>query len=119
MINEITKKLEALKKLNKTAHDKKILLEEMQIVSDKSFKLQEDILALIQQAEEQEQNITALQTLFETREMVWDIINDTATQELLIKEKTLHPTKKEEECSCSSNEETCTHKKKCCCHKKH
>ena len=116
MINEITKKLESLKKLNKTAHNPKILWEEMQLVSEKCFKLQEEILTLIQEAEEQEKNISALQTLFETREVVWDIINDTAAQELLIKEKTLNPVKETECCNEHSSE---CNSKKCCCHKKH
>lgn len=109
MIGEITKKVEALNKLKETANNPKILWEEMQIVADKSFQLQEDILALIQQAEETENNVAALQSLFETREMVWDIIDEIATLEIKSKEKA-H--KKPSKCA---SKKSC-HDKKCDCH---
>lgn len=120
MINEITKKINALNKLKETAHNPKILWEEMQLVSEKSFKLQEDILELIKKAEETEQNISALQTLFETREVVWDIINDITAQEIIVKEKT-HTKKscscKEKKCSQEEKHDCCSDK--CCCSHKH
>lgn len=127
MISEITKKVEALNRLKETAHNPKILIEEMQIVADKAFQLQEDIIALIQQAEEQEANIAAIQSLFETKEMVWDIIEDITSRELEIKEKTHQKGscnhKKEGYC-CGSKEHDCHQEddnacsnKKCCCHK--
>ena len=127
MISEITKKVEALNRLKETAHNPKILIEEMQIVADKAFQLQEDIIALIQQAEEQEANIAAIQSLFETKEMVWDIIENITSRELEIKEKTHQKgscNHKKEDCCCGSKEHDCHQEddnacsnKKCCCHK--
>ncbi len=134
MISEITKKVEALNKLKETAHNPKILIEEMRLVADKAFQLQEDILALIQQAQEQEENIATIQSLFETREMVWDMMDDITSRELEIKEKTnqkgtCHHQK--DGCCCGSKDHDCHQKdddahtddthtcsnKKCCCHK--
>lgn len=124
MLTEITKKLEVLNKLKETANNPKILWEEMQIVADKSFKLQEDILDLIKQAEEVEQNVAALQALFETREMVWDIIDEITELEVKSKEKA-HTKKSKcgskkgsccEHTSCEEKtEDEC--KGHCCCHK--
>lgn len=128
MINEITKKLNSLNKLKETAHNSKILWEEMKIVSEKSFKLQEEILELINKAEETEENITALQTLFETRELVWDIINDITTQEMVLKEAThTKATKKECKSSCKgkcatkrrTQQHKCDCQSGCCCGHKH
>ncbi len=117
-MNEIIKKIEALNHLNEQAHNPKILWEEMKLVSDKSFKLQEEILELIQKAEENETDIAVLQQLFSTREIVWDLVDSIAEQELFIKETTHTPQKKRN--GCKKKEETCscndTH---CCCkHKK-
>ena len=126
MISEITKKMESLNKLRETANNPKILWEEMKIVADKSFKLQEDILELIKQAEETEQNVAALQSLFETREMVWDIIDEITTLEIKSKEKAHTKQSKcssKKECDCSK-EGCCSHEDNeeechghCCCHK--
>lgn len=126
-MNEIIKKIETLNHLNEQAHNPKILWEEMKIVSDKSFKLQEEILELIQKAEETETDIAVLQQLFSTREIVWDLIDDIAAQELFIKEKTHTPQKKkccrkknEEKCSCEKDDNhTCETEKKCCCKHNH
>lgn len=124
MIGEITKKMEILNKLKETANNPKILWEEMKIVADKSFKLQEDILDLIKQAEETEQNVAALQSLFETREMVWDIIEEITELEIKSKEKA--HTKKSK---CASKKDSCCKHNNCeekpesectghcCCHK--
>lgn len=109
MISEITKKVEALNKLKETAHNPKILIEEMRLVADKAFQLQEDILSLIHQAEEQEENIATIQSLFETREMVWDMMDDITSRELEIKEKT------HQKGACKHQKETCNHQKDGCC----
>ena len=118
-MNEIVKKIEELNKLNEQAHNPKILWEEMKLVSDKSFKLQEDILELLQKAEEKETDIAVLQQLFSTREIVWDLIDAIAEQELFIKEKTYTPSKGK--CGCKKKkEETCEcSQEHCCCGHKH
>ena len=62
----------------------------------------------LNELEEELKEVSAIQTIFETREKMWDIMNQLAVAELKLKEKTLaKPAKK------------CCHKKaehKCCCH---
>ncbi len=117
-MDKIIKKIEALNHLNEQAHNPKILWEEMKLVSDKSFKLQEEILELIQKTEEKETDIAVLQQLFSAREIVWDLIDSIAEQELFIKETT-HAPQKKKGCCKKKKEDTCSHEdeKCCCCHK--
>ncbi|MBO7243961.1 MAG: hypothetical protein J6V53_01595 [Alphaproteobacteria bacterium] len=118
-MDKIIKKIEALNKLNDQAHNPKILWEEMKLVSDKAFKLQEEILELIQNAEEKETDISVLQQLFATREIVWDLIDAIAEQELFIKETT-HTPQKKKCCNKKKKEEACEcDDKNCCCKHKH
>ena len=99
-MDKIIKKIEALNKLNDQAHNP-------------------EILELIQNAEEKETDISVLQQLFATREIVWDLIDAIAEQELFIKETT-HTPQKKKCCNKKKKEEACEcDDKNCCCKHKH
>lgn len=121
----IEEKLYQLNKLNETAHNKKILLEEMRIVSQKAFDLQEEIMSLLDAAELTERDVEAMRELFDTREVVWNTMNEIALRELEIKEKSYHKqsscchsNKATGNCHCSGNKtssETCRCSDNCTC----
>lgn len=135
---EIKTKLTHLNHLLESAQNPKILLEEIQIVSQKAFTLQEELMLLLDESEKTETDIPTLQTVFNTREIVWDAIAQIATQEMAIKEKTYqkkttstpHQKKKDGCCSgesCCCDHHTCSeqkdeeshcHQGECSCQKK-
>lgn len=86
MEQNIDQKLNRLSHLAETAKNPKILLEEIRLVSAEAFQLQDDLMALLDEAEKVETDIETVQTLFETRESVWDVINKIALREKEIKE---------------------------------
>jgi len=91
-----------LKMMVDVANDPKLLWEEMQILGKKAFKLQEKMDNLLNELEEEATEITSIQMLSDTREMMWDLMNQLATRELELKEKP-HP-------------KCCSHEHHCCCH---
>lgn len=131
-LENITKKLEHLSKIQKNAEEKKILWEEMKILSAKAFDLQDEIIKDLEQLEQTETDLVKLQSVFDTREMVWDIIAKIATRELEIKEKATKghknaheksPAKRgcgchHHECECGEHHD-CNHNDCCCNHTKH
>ena len=103
--------LHHLEEMLELAGDPKLLWEEMQILGKKAFALQEKMETELNELEEELKEVSAVQTIFETREKMWDIMNQLAVAELKLKEKTLtKPAKK----TCSQKSEH-----KCCCHKHH
>lgn len=134
-LKNITKKMTQLAKLRENSEDKKILWEEMKILSAKAFDLQDEIIKELEQLEQTETDLVKLQSVFDTREMVWDIIAKIATRELEIKEKTTQGRKNAHEkipakhtCGCKKNttpsdhghECDCGgHSHECCCNTKH
>ena len=100
---DLAKHIHSLKLMVKTAQEPNLLWEEMQILAPKAFKLQEKIEKLLNELEQTATEITAVQMLAETREMMWDLMTQLAERELQL--KTLpHPT------SC------CHEHHHCCCH---
>ena len=100
--------LHHLEEMLEIANDPKLLWEEMQILGKKAFTLQEKMEQELNELEEELKEVSAVQTIFETREKMWDIMNQLAVAELKLKEKTLRkPAKK----CCHTKEEH-----KCCCH---
>ena len=100
--------LHHLEEMLELANDPKLLWEEMQILGKKAFALQEKMEAELNELETELKEISAIQTLFETREKMWDIMEQLAVTELKLKEKTLTKSGKK-----------CCHKKEehhCCCH---
>lgn len=133
MQEEIKNHLIKLNNLLETAQNPKILLEEMQILSDKAFILQDELNVLLDKAEQAETDISELQQIFATREVVWDAITGIAKREMEVKEKSFknHATKPQDDlvktthshCSCSHHAEKehhCCHnhteEHHCCCH---
>ena len=108
----------------------------MKILSAKAFDLQDEITKDLEELEQTETDLVKLQSVFDTREMVWDIIAKIATRELEIKEKATKghkeahektPAKRgcehhhhEGECTCHEHH-ACEHNHSdCCCnHTKH
>lgn len=110
--------LHHLEELLEVAENPKLLWEEMQILGKKAFDLQEKMEAEISELEEELKEVSAVQTLFETREKMWDIMSQLAMAELKLKEKTL--TKPVHKCCKEKHKGCCCHEEKhtgCCCHK--
>jgi len=99
--------LHHLEEMLEIAENPKLLWEEMQILGKKAFTLQEKMEGLLTELEAETQEVSAVQTLFETREKMWDMMNQLADAELKLKERTL-----------KKSSPKCEHKK-CCCHHNH
>lgn len=114
-----------LKMMVEVANEPKLLWEEMQILGKKAFNLQEKAEKLLNELEKEATKITTIQMLSNTREMMWDLMNQLASRELELKAKP-HPQKctKEEHhhCCCHEHHECHCHEKKekksCCKGKK-
>ena len=104
--------LHHLQEMLELAQDPKLLWEEMQILGNKAFALQQKMEEELNELETELEEISAIQTLFETREKMWDIMNELALLELKLKEKTLTKAS-QKKCSCSSVKKN----HPCCCHK--
>ena len=127
MEQNIDQKLNRLSHLAETAENPKILLEEIRLVSAEAFQLQDDLMALLDEAEKVETDIETVQTLFETRESVWDVINKIALREKEIKES--HASreafkkhqaqekgkKQASDCHCEHHDDTEVHANGCHC----
>ena len=107
-----------LKMMVEVANDPKLLWEEMQILGKKAFTLQEKAEKLLNELEGQASEITTIQMLSNTREMMWDLMNQLASRELELKNKP-HPktcAHAEHHCCCHEHHERhCHEKKKTCC----
>ena len=107
--------LHHLEEMVELAENPKLLWEEMQILGKKAFTLQEEMEELLNALEEETKEISAIQTLFETREKMWDMMNQLAAAELKLKEKTLTKKSNADTHKCWCHHE---HGKKCC-HEEH
>ena len=110
--------LHHLEEMLELANDPKLLWEEMQILGKKAFTLQEKMEVELNELEEELKEVSAIQTIFETREKMWDIMNQLAVAELKLKEKTL--TKSDKKCCHGKTEHHCCcheHEDKCSCKK--
>ena len=116
---DLAHKLHHLEEMLEVANDPKLLWEEMQILGKKAFDLQEKMEKILDELEQELKEVSAIQTVFETREKMWDIMNQLAVTELKLKEKTL--TKSPDHKCCHKENKNCCHHKyhdeKCCCHK--
>lgn len=118
---ETQQKLQRLAHLAHLAQNKKIVLEELRLVSAEAFDLQDQLMAELDAAEATETNVEAVRELFEIRENVWDTINQIALREQELKEAHTSreafkahqkKTKSEENHNCNCHHETEDH---CCC----
>lgn len=113
MYTEIKNKLTQLNHLLESAQNPKILWEEMQLVSERAFSLQDELMILLEEAENTEQDIQELQNIFTTREIVWDAVAQIAKQEMIIKEKTY-----KKKTNAAKSETSARNRSGCCRHKK-
>lgn len=124
---DLTARVNQLNTLLKTAKNTKILWEEIKIVSDKAFTLQDEIIGMLDELETTEKDLIKLQSLFDTREIVWDVVAKIATREMEVKEKTTknrmnaHEKKPAKTCECGHNHSCgCAHNhNECGCHGTH
>lgn len=134
MKSEMEQKLDYLNKLLKTAQNPKILLEEMRLVSEKAFDLQDELMQILNKIEETETNINTIQNAFSTRETVWDLVNKIALREKELidshssrsafkahqkeRSKSQKENASSNECVCNHNgtDKSCEHDADCSCH---
>ena len=133
-MQDINTNIQKLTNLIKQSKNKKLLWEEMQIISEKAFDLQDKIMAELDKMEALEKDIVKVQAAFTARETIWELMNQLTERELELKSKTFHketPEEKEKRhhdlteeechCCCGHHDEKCCHQKKerkCCRGKK-
>ena len=135
-MDTLNKNIQKLTNLLEQSQNKKLLWEEMQLISAKAFDLQEKIMEDLDKTEATETNVTKLQAAFSARESIWDIMTKIAGRELELKEKTYHKetpeereqrhrdimseaNKEEHHCCCGHHHNNCCknhkHSETCCC----
>ena len=113
-IQDLTKRLLAL---SKSAAEEKVLPQEMQLIQQKAFEVQEQMMTLLEQEEKNTKDIRTIQNIFQIREDVWDIMNNLAIRETDVKAKfgiKGESPKAEHTCTCHHH-----NKSGCCCEHHH
>ncbi len=90
MQKQLEEKTAQLIHLSLAAQNKKILPEECVVISNQAFQLENEILTLIDAAEEKETDIKTVRLLYDLRENVWDIVGKITAREEEIKAKSLN-----------------------------
>lgn len=108
-LQDLTRQLLAL---SKSAADEKVLPQEMRLIGQKAFEIQEQMMHLLEKEEENIKDVRAIQNIFQIREDVWDIMNNLAIRETEIKAKfgIKGESPKAEHTCCHHH-----HDDKCCC----
>ncbi|MBR6411618.1 MAG: hypothetical protein IKS41_00455 [Alphaproteobacteria bacterium] len=145
-MTDLNKNIQKLTRLVEQSQNKKLLWEEMQIISSKAFDLQDKIMAELDKTEAIEKDIVKVQAAFNARESIWELMHQITDRELELKTKAHHKETPDErakrhkeimadvhehhcgcghhheECCCHHHEENCCHEKpkkgKCKCKKK-
>ena len=117
-LQDLTRQLLAL---SKSAAEEKVLPQEMRLIQEKAFAVQEEMMLLLQTQEEDTKDIHEIQNIFQIREDVWDIMNTLAIREAEIKAKfgiKGESPKAEHSCCHYHDGDKCHckhhHKKECC-----
>ena len=116
-LQDLTRQLLAL---SKSASDEKVLPQEMQLIQQKAFEVQEKMMNLLEAEEKNTTDIRAVQNIYQIREDVWDIMNTLAIREAEIKTKfgIKGESPKAEHTCCHHHDESChchhTHQNTCC-----
>ena len=117
-LQDLTRQLLAL---SRSAADDKVLPQEMQIIQEKAFAVQEEMMQLLEQQEQNTNDIREIQNIYQIREDVWDIMNTLAIREAEVKAKFgikgQSPKAKHHCCHHAHQEECCCHghqEKECC-----
>jgi len=90
MQDTLNKNIKKLTSLIKQSQNKKLLWEEMQLISQKAFALQDAIMAELDEIEALEKDIVKVQAAFTARETIWNLMTQITDRELELKEKTHH-----------------------------
>lgn len=115
MSNTLNQSIQKLTKIVEQSQNKKLLWEEMQILSEKAFKLQDEIMAELDKIEALETDIVKVQSAFASRESIWDLMRRITDREQEIKARTHHketPAEREKRHKEVMEE---SHKHHCCC----
>ena len=116
-LQDLTRQLLAL---SKSASDEKVLPQEMQLIQQKAFEVQEKMMTLLEAEEKKTTDIRAIQNIYQIREDVWDIMNTLAVRETEIKAKfgIKGESPKAEHTCCHHHDKGCkchhTHEHTCC-----
>ena len=127
----LNKNIQKLTKLCEQSQNKKLLWEEMQIISKKAFELQDEIMAELDKTEALEQDIVKVQAAFAARESIWNLMSQITERELELKTKAHHKETDAErekrhadfraenhehhhEGCCHHHEDDCVHHNGCC-----
>ena len=127
-MTDLNKDIQKLTRLVEQIQNKKLLWEEMQIISEKAFDLQNKIMAELDKTEALEKDIVKVQAAFNARESIWELMHQITDRELELKAKAHHKETPEErekrhkEIMADVHEHHCCcghhHHEDCCCHGK-
>ena len=101
--------------LSECAENPKLLFEEIQTIQEKAFKVQDELMQVLEEMEKETTDIAQLQNVFQIRENVWDIMSKLADKEQEIKatKNKKAPSKNaKSHCCCSHHHD---HHEECCC----
>lgn len=119
MQEKLQKLVTQLVALSECADNPKLLFEEMQVIQEKAFRVQDELMTLLDEAEMTTKDISALQNVFQIRENVWDIMGKLADKEREIKatkdKKAPSRKGKKDTCHCGCHH----HDEHCCCEHDH
>ena len=65
----------------------KLSAEKIKQIGKEAFDLQDEIMAQLQEKEEQETDIILIQNIFKTRELVWDVMKKIEVAEMAVSTK--------------------------------
>lgn len=135
MKNTLNAQIAQLTKLVEQSQNKRLLWEEMQLISQKAFELQDKIMAELDKTEALETDVVKVQAAFSARESIWDLMDQITTREQELKARTHHretPAEREKrhrEVMAEATKHTCCcghhahgdnccgdHPENCCCH---
>ncbi|MDY6408075.1 MAG: hypothetical protein SPL08_05200 [Pseudomonadota bacterium] len=112
--------------LAEQSKNKKLLWEEMQIISQKAFDLQDKIMAELDKTEALEKDIVKVQAAFNARESIWELMSQITERELELKTKAHHKetplerAKRHQEVMADAHKECgCGHHHGGCCRHQH
>ena len=89
-MTDLNKDIQKLTHLVEQSKNKKLLWEEMQIISEKAFDLQDKIMAELDRTEALEKDIVKVQAAFNARESIWELMSQITERELELKTKAHH-----------------------------
>ena len=124
MSDTLNRKIKNLTTLVQKSQDKRLLWEEMKLISQKAFTLQDEIMAELDKTEALETDIVKIQAAFTARESIWDLMEQITNREQELQERTHHketPTeraKRHREVLEEAHQESCCcghHHEGCCC----